>query len=433
MAVDGIRALARPLNDPAADLDPLLERIGDARYVLLGEASHGTHEYYRWRDEISRRLIVEHGFSFVAVEGDWPACYEVNRCVKHDADAPARPVEVLEAFDRWPTWMWANHEIATFTEWLRGHNTDRDPADAVGFYGLDVYSLWESMREILGYLEQHEPEHVAAAVQAWRCFEPYREDPQEYARATRLVPTSCEDAVVALLTELRRALHDGDRDSKLDARFNAEQNAEVAAGAERYYRAMIRGGGESWNVRDHHMTDTLDRLMRHQGPSAKAIVWAHNTHIGDARATDMADAGMVNLGQLVRERHADEGVVLVGFGGFEGSVIAGDAWGAPMERMPVPPARPGSLEASLQEAGVGRSLFVFPAAGKPDWLRDTRDHRAIGVVYHPHLERYGNYVPTVLGQRYDAFCFFDDTSALRPLHLEPVKQAAEAETFPSGR
>ncbi|MDP8970895.1 MAG: erythromycin esterase family protein [Actinomycetota bacterium] len=428
MSLDDVRGLAQPLRQ-SADLTPLLERVGDARYVLLGEASHGTHDYYAWRAEISRRLIAEKGFSFVAVEGDWPDCYALNRCVKHAEGAPDRPRQVLENFDRWPTWMWANTEVVTFAAWLSELNRGRDPASMVGFYGLDVYSLWESMRAILGYLSEHDPVHIEAALQAWRCFEPYREDPQEYAWATRVVPTSCEDAVVQLLSQLRRGAPGDAGNGDPEARFDAEQNAEVAAGAERYYRAMLRGGGEAWNVRDSHMTDTLDRLMTHHGPDAKAVVWEHNTHVGDARATDMVAAGMINVGQLVRERHGDQGVVIVGFGGYHGSVIASDAWGAPMERMTVPPAREGSVEALLHAAGLRRCLFVFPDGPDPDWPREVRDHRAIGVVYDPDHEHYGNYVPTVLGGRYDVFCFFDETRALHPLQLAPGPAGGEQETY----
>ncbi|BFU45256.1 erythromycin esterase family protein [Krasilnikovia sp. MM14-A1004] len=420
---DEVYALATPLTDPG-DLDVLLDRIGDARVVMLGEATHGTHEFYTWRAAISRRLIEEKGFSFLAVEGDWPDCDRVDRSVRCRPDAPADPREALLAFQRWPTWMWANEEVVDFTRWLRVRNSTVD--EPVGFHGLDVYSLWESLREILGYLHLHDPERLPAALAALRCFEPYGEDVHEYAWATRLVPTDCENEVVDLLVALRAAAgSDG------AARFGAWQNAEVVAGAERYYRAMVRGGRQSWNVRDRHMDDTLDRLLHHYGPGAKAIVWAHNTHVGDARATDMADAGEVNIGQLARERHGADRVVLVGFGTHHGTVVAGDAWGAPMEVMPVPPGRPDSLEEVLHAAAPERAVCVLPRTDRPDVLTDELAHRAIGVVYRPERERWGNYVPTVLGERYDAFCWFDHSAAVRPLHLRTVG-VGELETYPSG-
>jgi erythromycin esterase-like protein len=422
---DEVAALAAPLTG-AGDLDVLLDRVRDARVVLLGEASHGTHEYYTWRALVTRRLIEEHGFSFVAVEGDWPDCDRVDRSVRGDPAAPADPRAALMTFDRWPTWMWANEEVVDFCRWLRDHNAGLDAADRVGFHGLDVYSLWESLREILTWLQEHDPEQAPAALAAYRCFEPFGEDPQQYALATRLVPASCEHTVIDLLTTVRRrAAADG------PSRFGAWQNAEVVAGAERYYRAMVRGGRESWNVRDRHMDDTLARLLAHRGPDAKAVVWAHNTHVGDARATDMADAGEVNLGQLARERHGADRVALVGFGSHRGTVVAGAAWGAPMETMRVPPGRPGSLEDVLHWAAPPRALFVFPRTGRPGLLTDRLDHRAIGVVYHPERERWGNYVPTVLGERYDAFCWFDESQAVRPLRVRPG-EVREADTYPSG-
>jgi erythromycin esterase-like protein len=312
--------------------------------------------------------------------------------------------------------MWANDDVVEFCRWLRGFNAGRPEGQRAGFYGIDVYSLWDSMQLLIDWLREHEPEHVDAAVQAFACFEPYGKDGAEYAFASRFGPTSCEQAVVDLLRsmceERGRKEYPGDPES----RFSAEQNAAVVVDAERYYRAMVRGSAESWNVRDVHMADTLDRLLGHAGD--KAVVWEHNTHIGDARATDMAGAGMVNVGQLLRERHGADDVVLVGFGGYRGGVIAGAQWGAQMERMPVPPARRGSLEAMLHETVGEDSLFVFPCGDRPEWLDRRLDHRAIGVVYRPERERWGNYVPTVLGQRYDAFLYLDDTSPLRPLHLE---------------
>jgi erythromycin esterase-like protein len=425
-----LRTMSHRLTGPD-DLDPLLDRIGDARFVLLGEATHGTHEYYTWRAAISRRLIEEKGFSFIAVEGDWPDCYHVNRYVKGIAGAGASAPEVLHAFTRWPTWMWANEEIVALAEWLCEHN-DRRPADErIGFYGLDVYSLWGSIEAVVDYLKRVDPASVGAAYRAFQCFAPYGEDVQEYARATQIVPTSCADEVLALLLEVRQKAPTYQEDSR-EAFFSAEQNALVAVGAEQYYRAMVRGGAASWNVRDQHMADTLDRLMQHHGPTTKAIVWEHNTHIGDARATDMAGAGMVNLGQLARERHWRDGVVLVGFGSHRGSVIASDEWGAPMTRMTVPPARPGSYEDILHGLDASDHLLIFSPSDDGDPLLEPRGHRAIGVVYNPAHERYGNYVPTILPLRYDAFLYLDETSALHPLHLEPHAGGESPETYPFG-
>src|SRR3712207_2541824 len=306
-----MRELALPLRDPA-DLDPLLERVGDARVVAIGEASHGTHEYYAWRAALTRRLVTEHGFGFVAVEGDWPDCQRVNRSVKLRDGADADPRDALDAFARWPTWMWANDEVVEFCRWLREVNAGRPEHERVGFYGLDVYSLWDSMQELVGWLREHEPEHADAAVQALRCFEPFGEDGAEYAFASRFAPTTCEQAVVDLLQSLCEERGRAESAQDAEGRFSAEQNAAVVVDAERYYRAMVQGSAESWNVRDVHMVDTLDRLLTHTGP--KAVVWEHNTHLGDARATDMADAGMTNVGQLLRERHGSDDVVLVGLG-----------------------------------------------------------------------------------------------------------------------
>jgi erythromycin esterase-like protein len=427
--VQRIGRMALPLEGPK-DLGPLLERIGEARYVLLGEASHGTSEYYQWRAWISQRLVREKGFSFIAVEGDWPDCYRVNRYIKGYSDSGLDAREILDAFRRWPTWMWANEEVVALAEWLRRHNAGLPESHRIGFFGLDVYSLWESLYAVIGFLHKAEPSALPAARRAFRCFHPYGEDVQEYARATAMVPTSCEDEVVALLEELhsKAPRH---RDDGREAFFAAEQNALVVEGAEAYYRAMVRGGPDSWNIRDRHMTETLERLMRHHGPDAKAIVWEHNTHIGDARATDMADDGMVNVGQLVRERHAGDGVVLVGFGSHRGRVIAGDEWEAPMESMPVPPAREGSWEDVLHRAGASDKLLLFDGVRDDDDVIEERGHRAIGVVYHPHSERFGNYVPTVLPRRYDAFCYIDETRALHPLHPRADLRKMP-DTYPSG-
>jgi erythromycin esterase-like protein len=418
----------------ASDLDPLLDAVGDARYVLLGEASHGTSEFYTWRTEISRRLILEKQFSFIGVEGDWPDCYRVNRYVKGYANSGGSAAEVLHAFDRWPTWMWANREVVALAEWLYSHNRHVTPEQQVGFYGLDVYSLWESMSAVVTYLDGIDPHFANAARQAYTCFEPFNQDAQEYARATALVPTSCEDEAVAVLRALRSRAPEFQEDGP-EAYFNAEQNALVTRGAELYYRTMVRGGPTSWNVRDHHMVDTLDRLMSHHGDRARAIVWEHNTHIGDARFTDMARAGMVNVGQLVRQSHDVDGVVLAGFATHHGSVIAAREWGAPMQRMRVPDARVGSVEDVMHRArGGDDALLVFNGDddGGIAGMDEPLDNRAIGVVYDPRTEHYGNYVPSIVPRRYDALLFIDETHALDPLHM-PVHTTDEVpETYPTG-
>ena len=423
-----LRDVSTPLTN-RRELDPLVDRIGDARYVLLGEASHGTAEYYDWRAEISKRLIQEKGFSFLAVEGDWPDCYCVNRYVKGYRECGASARDVLRKFDRWPTWMWANEETLRLAEWLRQHNDKQSSDRKVGFYGLDVYSLWESMHGVLKYLQKGAGPAAAAARKAFQCFEPYGEDVQDYARATFWASDSCEQEVVSMLTQLRKQAHHypGDREEY----FHAEQNALVALNAERYYRTMTRGGAASWNIRDRHMVETLERLMKFHGPQAKAIVWEHNTHIGDARATDMACEGMVNVGQLVREAHDPDDVVLVGFSSYQGSVIAGAEWGAPMERMKVPAAREGSWEQLLHDNVGQDSLLIFNREKSDDAARQQRGHRAIGVVYHPEYEMYGNFVPTVLTERYDALIHIEETQALHPLHVSPHLEKVP-ETYPTG-
>src|SRR4051812_15115940 len=427
-----LRAAALPLQK-APDLDPLMDRIGDARFVLLGEATHGTSDFYVWRAELTKRLIVEKGFSISGVEGDWPDCYRVNRYAKGRFGSGESAESVLHSFDRWPTWMWANREVCRFIEWLREHNAQRAETGKTGFYGLDVYSLWDSMREVIAYLNRVDPSGVPDARRPYNCFEPYAEDEQEYARATALVPTSCEDEAVAVLSALRAKARSYREDGK-EGFFDAEQNALVARNAERYYRAMVRGGSQSWNVRDHHMAETLNRLCAYDGRRCKAVVWEHNTHVGDARYTDMARHGMVNVGELVRREHADDGVVIVGFGTHRGTVIAGHEWGAPMERMRVPAARPKSFEAEMEASGAGDSLIIFEGGddGGIRGLAEPIAHRAIGVVYDPDQERWGNYVPTLMAGRYDAFIYIEESRALDPLHMPVKVEGLVPETYPSG-
>jgi len=439
-----LRQAALPLHD-TGDLAPLLDAVGDARYVLLGEASHGTHEFYTWRCALTKRLIREKRCAFIAVEGDWPDCYRVNRYVKGYPDSGDSAEEVLRAFERWPTWMWANREIADLAEWLRKHNETLPEKERVGFYGLDVYSLWESMEAVVDYLETLDPQLARDAREAYKCFEPYGGNAHAYARATLMAPRSCEKEVVDVLRKLRARVAEYKDDGR-EAWYNAEQNALIARGAEEYYRAMVRGGPDSWNVRDRHMMETLERLMAYHGEQARAVIWEHNTHVGDARYTDMAQAGMFNLGQLVREDHpGPEQTFLLGFGTHRGTVMAGREWGAPMERMQVPPAREGSLEDLLHRAvsAPGQTddgnlpktlmlIFDNPRNGRIKGLDAVIDHRAIGVVYDPQAERWGNYVPTVVTRRYDAFIFADTSRALDALHFPADMREQPPETWPSG-
>lgn len=424
--------------------------LENTNYVLLGEASHGTSEFYNWRAEITKRLILEKKVSFIAVEGDWPDCYNVDRYVKGIPDSGAAAYDVLYSFNRWPTWMWANKEIVELVEWLRNHNEKLSEEEKVGFYGLDVYSLWESMEAVIEYLRKVDPQAVKTAIDAYRCFEPYGRSVEDYARATAFVPNSCEDEVVEMLVRLRSkaSLYKSDGLGDREAYFNAEQNAVIVKNAELYYRTMMEGGTATWNIRDTHMMDTLKRLMEFHdnGDSfSKSIVWAHNTHVGDARQTDMADAKMINLGQLVREYAGNRNAVLVGFGTYNGSVIAAKEWGEQMERMYVPSAIEGSWDDILHKQSNGRnSLLIFgnnidKNTNKNQNLiedkqsKNTRGQRAIGVVYNPEYERYGNYVPTILTKRYDSFLHIDKTDALHPVHIPAIQESEELpETFPTG-
>jgi erythromycin esterase-like protein len=411
------------------NLDLLIEKIGNARIVMLGEASHGTHEFYTWRAYITQRLIKERGFDFVAVEGDWPDCYKINQYIKGEAQEK-KALEVLKTFDRWPTWMWANWEIETLIEWLYQYNIDFPQNQKIGFYGLDVYSLWNSLDAIMGYLQEHDPRALQEAKNAVRCFEPYKtDDGASYAYATQLVPDGCEEEVVNLLNEIQNNLPA--YDANKEHVFNAEQNALIAVNAEKYYRAMLRGGPQSWNIRDTHMEETLERLLDLHGSNSKAIIWEHNTHIGDSRATDMMDDGMYNIGELVRTKYPKEDVYLVGFGTYEGSVIAAHSWGDTVQKINVPVAKEDSWEWLLHEAGTENKLLFMNDLGNSIFQKKRIGHRAIGVVYRPACEQYGNYVPSILPERYNAFIFINKTKALHPLHLTSY-DVQMPDTYPFG-
>jgi erythromycin esterase len=420
-----LQMASQPLQT-AADLNGLMEEIGDARYVLLGEASHGTHEYYTWRAHISKRLISEKNFSMIAVEGDWPDCYLLNRYIKNYPDAGESASEVLRAFNRWPTWMWANWEVAALAEWLHKHNKDLAVNKKVGFYGLDVYSLWESMQAISSYLEKTDPAALKYVQRALDCFEPFNvREGFSYAERSYGLSESCQKEVTGLLADLRRRMAGYNSDH--EAVFSAEQNALVAVNAERYYQVMLRGEEASWNIRDRHMGETINRLMHFHGNDAKIIIWEHNTHIGDARATDMKGSGLINVGQLVKEEHEREGVVRVGFGSYEGTVMASDEWNGEMKKMTMPPARKGSWEQLLHGAGAGNKLLLSKNIGD---FEMPIGHRAIGVIYHPEYEA-GNYVPSIIPERYEAFIFLEKTQALHSMHITP-DGSQMPETFPWG-
>lgn len=404
--VAALQQAARPWQTEQ-DMDALLDEIGNSRYVLLGEASHGTAEFYQWRSAITRRLIQEKGFTIVSVEGDWPDAYAVNQFVQGKGE-PGRASKVLQAFDRWPTWMWANTEIAQLTEWMRTYNTQTNRK--ASFYGLDVYSLWESLEQLTVPLPD-DPQTAILARQALQCFDGYRNDEQAYAAAT-LRGTRCNEAVNSLLAHVQSRYG-----KALDTTsFNVLQNAWIAVNAEQYYYTMVRDDAESWNVRDRHMAATLDRLTQLHGPTSKVIVWAHNTHVGDARYTDMAPYGMVNLGQLVRESHQGEGVYIVGFGTYEGTVIAASSWGAPLQQMTVPASPEGSWDGLLNRVTPDNKLLLLSHLRSDSTLTKSRGQRAIGVVYNPSREQ-GNYVPTRLTERYDGFIFINRTQALDPLPI----------------
>ena len=414
-----------PLSD-SNSLHPLLSGTGDRNIVMLGEASHGTHEYYSWRTAISKRLIEEKQFRFIAVEGDWPDCYKINRYIKGYKDAGDDIHSVLDHFDRWPSWMWANEEIADLAEWLRVYNLGLPANKKVGFYGLDVYSLWDSINEMMQYLEKNDLETAQYVKKAVACFEPFNENEQLYARHS--LYAGCRDELVALLKKIRSTTQPADNDP--EAGFNTEQNALVAVNAEQYYSNMIGFDNHGWNIRDRHMMETLKRLIEFHRPAAKGIVWEHNSHIGDARATDMSRAGMVNIGQLAREEYGSDNVYLVGFGSYKGTVIAAKEWGAPMEQMDTPAAKENSIEALLHKT-VGADCYFLCNEDNGKSFEKRIGHRAIGVVYNPAWEGYGNYVPSVLSKRYDAFIFLDHTSALHPLDTT-IETEKMPETFPSG-
>ena len=429
-----IRHSALPLTGETTDFDPLLKRVGDARFVLLGEASHGTHEFYRLRAQITKRLIAEKGFNAVAVEADWPDAYRVNQYVRfegEDEDA----IDALAGFQRFPAWMWRNADVLDFVGWLRNYNEHRHSHRA-GFYGLDLYSLHASIRAVLDFLDKVDPDAARRARYRYACFENFGEDTQAYGYAASFgLSKSCETEAVSQWTEMRQRAADlARRDGRVarDAFFFAEQNARLVKNAEEYYRAMFHERVSSWNLRDTHMAETLDALAHHLGPKSKIVVWAHNSHLGDARATEMGQRGELNLGQLIRQRH-DRDAVSVGFTTYTGTVTAASGWDSPTERKHVRPALRGSYEALFHETGIPNFLLPLNENDKASFfLREPRLERAIGVIYLPQSERVSHYFHAQLSNQFDVILHFHETRAVEPLERTAAWEIGEVpETYPS--
>jgi erythromycin esterase-like protein len=439
-SVNAVRAVAQQLNGTLEDYDQIVALADHAHYVLLGEATHGTHEFYRTRWEISKRLIREKGFRVIAVEADWPDAYRVNRYIRgegHDKNAE----RALRGFERFPSWMWRNEDVLGFVNWLRWYNDDLPPEHPkVGFYGLDLYSLNSSRQEVIRYLDRVDPQAARRARNRYECFEQYGAEPQTYGYLASLERSgTCEDEVIQQLLDLRKRAADYvSRDGLVaqDEFFYAEQNAQLVKDAEEYYRAMFQGQATSWNIRDRHMADTLDALVnylsRHGGHN-KAIVWAHNSHVGDARATAMSLRGESNIGELMRTRHPNQ-TALVGFSTYSGTVTAATDWDGPAELKPVRPALPDSFESLFHDCGLPGFVVTMKsneeAAGH---LRKTRLERAIGVIYRPETERQSHYFEAQLADQFDAVIHIDKTTAVKPLDqgIENIELEVP-ETFPTG-
>ena len=438
--VDLVSEKAEALVGAPDDFDSIVDLIGDARFVLIGEASHGTHEFYRIRAQISKILIAQRGFAAVAVEADWPDAYRVNRFVR-GGSTDADSVEALSGFKRFPQWMWRNADVLDFVGWLREHNDQQTTEDRkCGFYGLDLYSLHASIEAVLAYLDKVDPEAAKRARHHYSCFEHFGKNIETYGYAAGFGMTpSCEEAVVKELVALRRKAMDYlQRDGQVaaDAYFCAEQNALVVRNAEEYYRNMFRREVSSWNLRDTHMMESLLRLsiqLSNQKPPARIIVWAHNSHLGDARATQMSERGELNLGQLVREHFGKE-AVSIGFTTYDGTVTAASDWDGPAERKNVRPAHPESYEALFHEVDVPNFfLNLRDDVSLAAQLRSERLERAIGVIYRPDTELISHYFHARLPDQFHAILHYDHTRAVEPLERTAEWELGEVEeTFPSG-
>lgn len=399
----------------AADLDLVVEAAGQRKLVLLGEASHGTHEYYHCRAEISKRLITEYGFDFIAVEGDWASIYRLNKYVKGLEDSVLSARQVLQSFDRWPRWMWANTDILNLAEWMKEHNETLMEGEKVGFYGMDVYGQWQAMEDLLDYIQKYLPEEYANIERRLHCFARYGSDEWVYARIVAGGQQSCEEELQGIVDILRRN-RTGLIVTDEKSYFRAKQNALVVQNAESFFRLAIHNSAGSWNSRVDHMWLTVQRLLEFHGDQSSGIVWAHNTHVGDSRATTMWMRDKYNIGNLSRSNLGSENVFIVGFGTQKGKVNAGRGWGEKMQVMHVPKAQRGSLDDYLGHVPYEQFFLIFDKNDRENLLlSEPLGHRAIGVTYDPYREA-GNYVSTFPARRYDALIFFQKTTALKPLH-----------------
>jgi erythromycin esterase-like protein len=431
-----IRHSARWFEAAPGGFGPLPDSIGDASLVLIGEASHGTHEFYRTRAELTKALITEKRFNVIAVEADWPDAYRVNRWVRHASQDPDAETALAD-FTRFPRWMWRNRDVVEFLEWLRANNASRAATAQTGFYGVDLYSLHASIDAVLSYLRKVDPAGAERARYRYGCFEDFGEDTQAYGYAASTgLSSSCEDEVVTQLVELRRRAADyANRDGRIaaDEYFFAEQNARLVRNAEEYYRSMFGGRALSWNLRDTHMMETLEALLGHVrqiSGEARAVVWAHNSHLGDARATEMGDTGQLNLGQLVRQKYGQQ-ARLVGFTTHSGTVTAASNWDEPAQRKRVRPSLPGSYERLFHDVDVPQFLLLLDDDDIRPILATPRLERAIGVIYRPDTERVSHYFQARLPEQFDALLHIDETHALEPLETWAHDEADLPETYPS--
>ena len=433
--VDRIRDFAHPLIGSRSDLDPLLDKIGDRSIVLLGEATHGTHEFYSLRFEITKRLIEEKGFAAIAIEADWPDVLHVNRFI-HGHQSDSHIMESLGAFQRFPMWMWRNSDFLDMVEWLWVHNRRESTDTCASLFGIDLYSLYKSMDEVIGYLERNDPEAATRAKSLYACFDHYDQDPVRYGRFVRVgAQPSCEQAAAQAVANLFENVSAASTRSitghpTSDELFFAKQNAELVRNAESYYRNLFSPLVNTWNVRDTHMADTIDNLLAHlasERRAPKVVIWAHNSHVGDDRATEMGWHGQVNIGQLLRERHPGETFTL-GFTTYTGAVMAASQWDHPPMLKSVRPALRGSFEALFHDVDVPSFYLDFEDAELNRKLAEPRLERAIGVIYSPETERASHYFEAKISEQFDAVIHVDQTREVEPLdRLAQIETAAPSE------